>query len=196
MLKGDDISTAVTALCMWEWFIGCEKDEDAGTHVPEAYQMLNKRREEVGTVALREWCVELAPLVNEAWETFDSIYQGVWSFDWDFVPWFMENCLENSPSGEVQNKLDYVFLAGVKAVHLKHPEISEPKTFTVCIQVRIGEHVVDTVQAVDASEAELKAPKEFAKIYADDFDMHVDDFYDECSVIFVAEGEIKFDIWN
>lgn len=70
---------ANNAACLWESVLELDM-------FPDIHQTM-------GTAYLRETVCEFAVLVEESYETaFVNGYDD--AFDWEFVPWFLENCID------------------------------------------------------------------------------------------------------
>jgi hypothetical protein len=81
-----DRNIAYVAMCIWEEIIepvGCP------------HGALMDAKEQDGTHSMREWVLDLAPKVEEAWQACQQVedYEGFEDFDWEFVPAFLRECI-------------------------------------------------------------------------------------------------------
>lgn len=75
---------AYDAMCVWEW-VQDRLGQDA--------EPLTGLCDRMGAGCLREAMLDLLPCVREAWRrAVDARYENC--FDWEFIPWFMENCVD------------------------------------------------------------------------------------------------------
>ncbi len=80
------------AQCAWEHVDGATDTRLA----PGPWKAL---RESQGTAALRAACRNVAPLILNAHDIAKAAGQDVDCYDWEFVPWVMENLLQKDADG-------------------------------------------------------------------------------------------------
>lgn len=80
---------ALTALVLWEAVLQLSFERGAGTSTPwRAYW------ETVGTWEMRQLMVDLTPLCEKAWRAMDGETHDTISFDWEFVPAWIEHSID------------------------------------------------------------------------------------------------------
>jgi len=86
------------AMCLWEAWMAAE------TGNVRAQTLYDAHRDGVGTVQLRHNLMALVPAVHIGWAVYEVGYESpanaiscLFPFDWEFVPWFLENCVEIDP---------------------------------------------------------------------------------------------------
>lgn len=88
------------AMCLWEAWMEAE----TGSAHHQTMNLYDAYRDEVGTVQLRHDLMRLVPAVHIGWSVYSTAYVSAATdmpcldpFDWEFVPWFLENCVEIDP---------------------------------------------------------------------------------------------------
>ena len=86
------ITRADTALCAWEAY--CDHED-----VQERFELF---RDQYGTATLRELFLgQIAPLLDKAWDA-TAEEDRLEPFDWEFVPWFLRECIECDRDGNIK----------------------------------------------------------------------------------------------
>lgn len=77
---------AFDAMCIWEWALEA-RERKFGNGI------LNNFFDKYGTCEMRVQCVSVLPYARSLWQhAVDLGYEDC--FDWEYVPWFMENCVD------------------------------------------------------------------------------------------------------
>lgn len=82
------------AMCLWEAFIELEGSEQHGGP-------LGPYRDKIGTVAVRHDLMNLVEPLHIGWRIHELAAGDAVAcpFDWEFTPWFLENCVEFHAEG-------------------------------------------------------------------------------------------------
>jgi len=78
-----------TAMCVWEWAL--EQPTRSG---------VNMFRENFGACETRRVLINLVPHIEDAYELLEGRCYAV-TYDWDFVPFFMDRCVLWGPHGSI-----------------------------------------------------------------------------------------------
>tara|TARA_R110002167_G_scaffold35888_4_gene114258 strand:- start:511 stop:822 length:312 start_codon:yes stop_codon:yes gene_type:complete len=84
-----------TAMCIWEWCINAESKllREPLWHASRAEIAITEAIENEGHCEIRSRCARLVDDCEIIWKTVkETGFEG--PFDWDFVPWFMSNCVD------------------------------------------------------------------------------------------------------
>lgn len=101
------------ALCVWEAMLEFRSDQECGAVATSGIQAMLAVWEELGSVQMRRFAIEIAGLVLLAYEHLkDDIAIDLWSFDFEFVPAVVEN-LDWSIHGPERRGEPELFLAAV-----------------------------------------------------------------------------------
>lgn len=101
------------ALCVWEAMLEFRSDQECGAVATSSIQAMLAVWEELGSVQMRRFAIEIAGLVLLAYEHLrDDITIDLWSFDFEFVPAVVEN-LDWSIHGPERRDEPELFLAAV-----------------------------------------------------------------------------------
>lgn len=141
----------LAAQCAWEHCLAVQTKVQADNATLSQHDdILSDMLEGQGSFEMREKCMALAHAINIGWAIMSDDGQGAMgSFDWTYVPWFMEHCVNWENGGE----LVYNW---TRVVREKDQSLIQPKTCEV-EPVRLKRLYRATVHLLLEAESEAEA---------------------------------------